>query len=104
MSEAMENQIIVTDPLASISTRSLSIISCRLIGRKISPAEIINANAELSEAVEKWRMRDLSSEWINYMFIDGVNFHMRIRKNIKNVPILAVIGVTESGYRLLLSL
>jgi transposase-like protein len=41
-------------------------ISYRLIGRKISPAEISSANAELSEAVEKWRMRDLSSECIKY--------------------------------------
>jgi putative transposase len=90
--------------LAGISTRSLSMISYRLIGRKISPAEISSANAELSEAVEKWRMRDLSSECIKYMFIDGVNFNMRIRRNIETVPVLAAIGVTQENYRLVLGL
>ncbi|OPL12692.1 MAG: hypothetical protein AVO38_14725 [delta proteobacterium ML8_D] len=55
--------------LAGISTRSLSMISRRLICRKISPTEISSANTELSEAVEKWRMRDLSSECIKYMFM-----------------------------------
>jgi putative transposase len=46
--------------LAGISTRSLSMISRRLIGKKISHTEISSANIELSEAVEKWRMRDLN--------------------------------------------
>ena len=90
--------------LAGISTRSLSMISRRLIGRKISPTEISNANGELSEAVEKWRMRDLSSECIKYMVIDGVNFHMRIARDIDTVPILAAIGVTKAGHRLVLGL
>jgi putative transposase len=90
--------------LAGISTRSLSMISRRLIGRKISPTEISSANVELSEAVEKWRMRDLSAEYVKYMLIDGVNFHMRIKRNIETVPILAAIGVTKAGYRLVLGL
>jgi putative transposase len=90
--------------LAGISTRSLSMISYRLIGRKISPTEISSANVELSEAVEKWRMRDLSSECVKYMLIDGVNFQMRIRRNIETVPILAAVGVTKAGHRLVLGL
>jgi putative transposase len=38
--------------LAGISTRSLSMISKHLIGRKISHTQISNANRELTEAVE----------------------------------------------------
>jgi len=90
--------------LAGISTRSLSMISRRLIGRRISPTEISSANVELSGAVEKWRMRDLSNEDVKYMFIDGVNFHMRINRDIELVPVLVAIGVTEAGHRLVLSL
>jgi len=62
--------------LTGISTRSLSMISRRLIDRKISPTEISSANVELSEAVEKWRMRDLSGESVKYIFVDGVNFRI----------------------------
>lgn len=54
--------------LTGVSTRSLSMISKRLIGRKISPTEVSNANKELFDAVEKWRERDLSDEPIKYIF------------------------------------
>jgi len=90
--------------LGGISTRSLSMISRRLIGRNISSTEISHANIELSAAVERWRMRDLSQEPIRYIFVDGVNFHMRIARKIEIVPVLAAVGVTETGHRLVLSL
>jgi len=88
--------------LTGISTRSLSMISTRLIGRKISPTEVSNANKELIHAVEKWRTRDLSEETIKYIFLDGVNFDMRIDGSIEKVPVLVAIGVTESGKKLVL--
>ena len=90
--------------LTGISTRSLSMISQRLIGRSISPTEISTANVELAAAVEKWRMRDLSQEVIKYLFIDGVNFRMRVGRKIEIVPVLAAIGVTEKGNKLVLGL
>jgi len=88
--------------LTGVSTRALSMISTRLIGRKISPTEVSNANKELIEAVEKWRTRDLSEETIKYIFLDGVNFDMRIDGSIEKVPVLAAIGVAETGKKLVL--
>jgi putative transposase len=90
--------------LTGVSTRSLSMISTRLIGRKISPTEVSNANKELIDAVEKWRTRDLSGEPIKYIFLDGVNFDMRIDGSIEKVPVLVTIGVTETGQKLVLGL
>jgi len=90
--------------LAGISTRSLSMISKRLIGRRISPAEVSAANVELAAAVEKWRMRDLSKEALKYLFIDGVNFRMRVGRRIDLIPVLVAIGVTEKGHKLVLGL
>lgn len=90
--------------LTGISTRSLSLMSKRLIGRSISPAEVSNANKELAEAVEKWRMRDLSQEAVKYMFVDGVNFSMRVAGSIELVPVLVAIGVRKGGQRLVLGL
>jgi len=88
--------------LTGVSTRSLSMISTRLIGRKISPTEISNANKDLIDAVERWRTRDLSVEKIKYIFLDGVNFDMRIDGSIEKVPVLVAIGVTETGQKLVL--
>jgi len=88
--------------LTGISTRSLSMISRRLIGRDISHTEVSKVNTELSEAVERWRNRDLSGEKVKYIFVDGVNFRMRIKSEIELVPVLVAIGVTQSGHRLVL--
>lgn len=79
-------------------------MSQRLIGRKLSHTEVSEANKELIDAVEKWRNRDLSSEPIKYIFVDGVNFDMRMGDSIEKVPVLVAIGVTESGMRLVLGL
>lgn len=85
--------------LTGVSTRTLSMMSKRLIGRKISPSEVSNANKELIDAVENWRTRDLSEETIKYLFLDGVNFDMRIGGSIEKVPVLVAIGVTETGHK-----
>lgn len=90
--------------LTGISTRTLSLLSTKLIGRSLSPTEVSNATTELKQAVEKWRVRDLSREKIKYFFIDGVNFRMRIAGSIGLVPVLVAIGVREDGTKLVLSL
>lgn len=54
--------------------------------------------------MEKWRNRDLSDEPIKYLFLDGINFDMRIGGSIEKVPILVAIGATETGKRLVLGL
>ena len=89
--------------LAGISTRTLSMLSERLIGRRVSAAEISSVSAELNAAVEAWRRRDLSGEGIKYLFVDGVHFHMRVGGSIEIVPVLVAIGVTEAGQKLVLS-
>lgn len=90
--------------LAGMSTRSLSMLSRRLLGRSISATEISSVNTQLTESVEKWRRRDLSEESIKYIFVDGVNFRMRVDRDIELTPVLVAVGVTDSGHRLVLSL
>jgi len=90
--------------LTGISTRTLAMLSRRLIGREISHEEVSKANRELTGAVEKWRNRDLSAEKIKYIFVDGVIFKMRVKGGIENTPVLVAIGVTEAGARLVLGL
>ena len=85
--------------LSGVSTRTISMMSERLIGRRISATEVSNANKELIDAVERWRNRDLSGEPIKYMFLDGVNFDMRIDGSVEKVPVLVAIGVTETGHK-----
>jgi len=79
-------------------------MSERLIGRRISASEVSKAGKELTEAVERWRERDLSGESFKYLLVDGVFFSMRINGSIEKVPVLVAIGVTESGHRMVLGL
>jgi putative transposase len=90
--------------LTGISTRTLSMLSRRLIGREISHEEVSKANKKLTEGVEKWRNRNLSQEKIKYIFVDGVIFKMRLKFSVENVAVLAAIGVTEEGTKLVLGL
>jgi len=89
--------------LAGVSTRTLSLISERLIGRRISPMEVSHAGKALSGMVEAWRERDLSTESIKYLYVDGTLFSMRINRSVGKVPVLVVIGVTEQGHRTVLA-
>ena len=75
-------------------------ISTRLIGRKISPTEVSNANRGLIDVVEKRTTRNLSEETIKYVFLDGVTFDMRRDGSIKKVSVLVAIGGTETGKKL----
>lgn len=90
--------------LAGVSTRTLSLMSERLIGRSLSPTEVSEASKELSRAVEQWRERDLSGETYKYIFMDGTLFSMRIDGAIDKIPVLVAIGVTEAGHRTVLGL
>ncbi len=87
-----------------MSTRSLSMISTHLLGRKISAGEISNTTRELSEAVEKWRSRDLSGESLRYLFMDGVNFDMRVEGSVEKISVLVVIGVSGRGHKMVLAM
>lgn len=90
--------------LSGVSTRKLSLISEKLIGRKICATEVSKASQQLAEAVEAWRLRDLSREPVKYMYIDGTLFSMRIAGSIEKEPVLVALGVTETGHRTVLGL
>jgi putative transposase len=90
--------------LTGISTRTLALLTKRLIGRSLSATEVSNASSELKQSIEGWRTRDLSRDRFKYLFVDGVNFRMRIEKSIDIVPLLVVIGVKDDGTKLVLAL
>ncbi|PIR35756.1 MAG: IS256 family transposase [Bdellovibrio sp. CG11_big_fil_rev_8_21_14_0_20_39_38] len=85
------------------STRSLSLISERLLGTKISASKVSECSGRLIESVEKWRSRPLTASF-KYLYLDGTNFSMRIDKKIIKVCVLVVIGVDENGVKQVIAL
>jgi putative transposase len=85
------------------STRSLALISERLLGTQISASKVSECSGRLIESVEKWRSRPLT-ETFKYLYLDGTNFSMRIDKKIVKVCVLVVIGVDENGIKQVVAL
>jgi putative transposase len=86
-----------------MSSRSLSLVSERLFGRKISHALLSKHTAELHEKVESWRTRPITEE-IKYLYVDGTYFTMRVGDSIEKVCVLVVIGVDCSGHKHIIAL
>jgi putative transposase len=85
--------------LSGFSTRSVAMVSKALLGTAVSPTEVSRISAELAVAIEKWRLRDLSTFDIKYLIVDGVLFPMRTKDSIEKVPMLVVIGVLRESNR-----
>jgi putative transposase len=90
--------------LSGLSTRGISMISKTLIGRKISHSEVSNVNKELLRGIEAWRTRSLHDIPIKYMYIDGVNFDMRVDRKVEKLPMLIVVGVTTENQKIFLAI
>lgn len=90
--------------LSGLSTRGIELVSTSLIGRKISKSEVSKVNKELLTGIDAWRLRSLADLDIKYIFVDGVNFHMRVDHSIEIIPMLVVIGVTTKGQRTFLAI
>lgn len=89
--------------LMGTSTRSLELISKRLLGQKISHSQVSSCASLLCESVEKWRMRRIDDDF-KYLYLDGTNFKMRINGSVELVTVLVAIGVTKSGHKKVLAL
>jgi putative transposase len=90
--------------LGGLSTRTLAMMSQRLLGHQISAGEVSRCSRELIKAIAHWRNRDLSTIHFKYLFCDGVYFEMRVADGVDKVPVLVVIGVTENGQKQVIGL
>jgi len=88
--------------LGGASTRTIEMISERLLGFKVSRAYVSKSNKTLEGSVENWRNRDLSEQEIHYMYIDGVNFDVRLGDTVEKYPVLVAVGANKHGYKTVL--
>jgi putative transposase len=90
--------------LSGLSTRGIELISKSLLGRRISKSEVSAVNAELLSGIDAWRVRPLHDYKIKYMYVDGVNFHMRLCRQVEIIPMLVVIGVGYDNRKVFLTI
>ena len=75
-----------------------------LKGGPLSKDAVSRLVARLKEDFNAWRERDLSSEDIRYIFLDGWYPKVRIGKKRERVPVLVILGVRADGHRVVLDM
>ena len=86
--------------LEGLSTRDVSRVLERHLGKKYDSKEISRMVAATSEALDAWLSRDLSGTKYRFLFLDGSNFNVRRDRAVEKIPFLAVIGVGAEDDRM----
>jgi putative transposase len=75
-----------------------------LKGGPLSKDAVSRLVGRLKEDFNNWRERDLTSEDIRYIFLDGWYPKVRIGKKRERVPVLVILGVRADGQRVILDM
>ena len=99
------NEAIVACYLAGANTRRVRKALEPLLGSsQLSKSAISRVVNRLKARFDTWMQRDLSEEGSLVLYLDGMHLPVRLARRVVRVPVQAVIGVRESGEKLLLSL
>jgi transposase-like protein len=99
------NEAIVACYLAGANTRRVRKALEPLLGSsQLSKSAISRVVGKLKARFEEWMQRDLSEEGSLVLYLDGMHLPVRLARRVVRVPVQAVMGVRESGEKLLLSL
>lgn len=70
----------------------------------LSKSSISRVIVQLQAYFENWSKRDLSGEYIRYMYLDATFMPVRCGGKAERLPIMVAIGVRSTGEKVLLSL
>ena len=83
--------------LAGLSTRTLSQLSHKILGVRVSHSEVSNSLHMLIPGAQKFLERPLAGRQFMYLYVDGTGFHVRRQNTVGREPVLVVIGVDTEG-------
>lgn len=99
------DEAILTCYLAGANSRRIRKALAPLLGdAHLSKSAVSRVVARLKELFAAWSSRDLSEEPCAVLFLDGFHLKVRMARRVVSVPVLAVLGVRESGEKVLLAL
>lgn len=89
--------------LAGLSSRTLSMISKRLLGVEAGKDTVNGSLALVEEDAKRWLDRPLDrSYWA--LYIDGTNFKVQRRGSTAREPALVVLGIDDTNHRSILAI
>jgi len=89
--------------LGGISTRTLAMISRRILGVEVSTATVSDSLELISDKALLWLERPLMKKYWA-LYIDGTNFDILRRGTTEREPSLVVVGVSDDNRRSLLAI
>lgn len=89
--------------LAGLSTRTMSMVSKRILGVEIGKDAVSKSLKVVEEKALAWLERDLTEEYWA-LFIDGTNFRVQRRGSTEKEPSLVVVGLNKQNRMSILSI
>ncbi len=89
--------------LSGVSTRTLSMISKRILGVEISADSVSKSLKTVEEKALKWLERPLTEKYWA-LYIDGTNFRVQRRGSTEKEPSLVVLGIDSKNRRSILAI
>ena len=73
-------------------------------GEHLSKSAVSRVVGRLSEVFDSWDRRDMAEERYVVLYLDGFHLKVRMARRVVSVPVLAVLGVTPDGTKVLVAL
>ena len=98
------DEAILSCYLGGVNSRRIRTALKPLLGeRHLSKSAVSRIVGRLKALFATWQGRDLSPERYPIVFLDGFHLKVRVARRVLSVPVLAALGVTESGQKCLLT-
>jgi transposase-like protein len=101
--EASVEEALIEMYLAGVSVRRVEDVTEALWGTRVSSGTVSNLNQKIYKHIEAWRNRPIEGEY-PYVFLDGLVLKRTWAGEVRNVSVLAAIGVGADGYRKVLGI
>lgn len=99
------DEAILSGYLGGVNSRRIRTALKPLLGeRHLSKRAVSRIVGRLQALFATWQGRDLSAERYPIVFLDGFHLKVRVARRVVSVPVLAALGVTDSGQKCLLTL
>jgi len=89
--------------LAGLSTRTLAMMSQRLLGVEVNKDTVTDSLGAIQGQAEKWLTRPISKKYWA-LYIDGTNFRIQRKGSVSKEPSLVVMGIDEDNYKSILAI
>ena len=95
--------LVVATYLCGVSTRRCKVALAQALGPNVSRSTVSRCLAMLKPQWDSWQSRDLSSDGIVRLILDGFVVKARLGKQTFRISVLCAMGVSRDGQKLVLS-